>query len=116
VLRTHEVFPQSAVDLAGACGYWSVKDILAHLASYELVLTDVLSGFVGHDPTPYLDKFTGEGGATFSDDEVNWRKEMTLRQVLAEFEDAHQRAIALAETLPTTPYLFITLRGLYHRL
>ena len=34
VLQTLEGFPESAVETPGACGVWSVKDILAHLASY----------------------------------------------------------------------------------
>ena len=33
VLHTLEEFPEAAVDTPGACGVWSVKDILAHLAS-----------------------------------------------------------------------------------
>ncbi len=105
VLRTLQAFPASAVNMAGACGFWSVRDIIAHLASYELVLVDVFSTFAGSGPTPYLDKVTGKGGAAFNDAEVSRRQGMTLREVLTEFEDAHRRALALAEKVP--PDLFI---------
>ncbi len=105
VLQTLKAFPKSAVELSGACGFWSVKDIIAHLASYELALIEVFSTFVSGGPTPYLDKLTGEGGATFNDAEVSRRHGMALPEVLTEFEDAHRRALALAEKIP--PDLFI---------
>jgi hypothetical protein len=105
VLRTLEAFPASAVDLSGACGFWSVKDIIAHLASYELALIDVLSTFTGSGPTPYLDKVTGGGGQAFNDAEVSRRHGMTMREVLTEFEDAHRRALALAEKIPPAFFL-----------
>ncbi len=34
VIQTIDGFPESAWDTPGACGTWSVKDIIAHLASY----------------------------------------------------------------------------------
>src|SRR5579859_3428395 len=37
VLQTLAEFPEAAVEKSGACGAWSVKDIIAHLASYEEV-------------------------------------------------------------------------------
>lgn len=43
VLQTLEGFPEAAVETPGACGTWSVKDIIAHLASYEHALADMLS-------------------------------------------------------------------------
>src|SRR5579859_2619861 len=79
-------FPETALETPGACGVWSVKDIIAHLASYEQVLVDVLSTFGSHDATPYLNKFTEPGGQ-FNDTEVGLRKERTMREVLAEFND-----------------------------
>src|SRR5260370_35897890 len=62
VLQTIEGFPEAAWEEAGACGVWSVKDIIAHLASYEEVLEDVLSTFIGKHSAPYRDKFTQLGG------------------------------------------------------
>ncbi len=95
VLQTIEGFPEAAWEEAGACGVWSVKDIIAHLASYEEVLVDVLSGFVRRLPTPYLDKFTELGGQ-FNDTEVERRKGRTVREVLDEFNDAYAQVTSLA--------------------
>ena len=98
VLQTIDGFPESEWDTPGACGVWSVKDIIAHLASYEEVLVDILSGFVGRHPTPYLDKFTKLGGQ-FNDIEVESRKAKTIKEVLDEFNDAHAQVMSLAERI-----------------
>ena len=103
-LRTLEAFPESAVNLQGACGFWSVRDIVAHLASYELLLIDVLSTLGGNGPTPNLSKPTGADGQAFNDAEVSRRRGMTLREVRSEFEEAHRQAMTLAGKLP--PELF----------
>jgi hypothetical protein len=97
-LQAFNDFPESGWETPGACGTWSVKDIIAHLASYEEVLVDVLSGFVGKHPTPYLDKFTGLGGQ-FNDIEVERRKGKTMREVLDEFNDTHAQVMSLAERI-----------------
>ena len=105
VWQTLEAFPASAVGRPGACGIWSVKDILAHLTSYEVVLAEVLATFTGGGPTPYLSQMTGEGGQAFNDAEVTRRRDMTLDQVVAEFEEVHRQALALAQQIP--PELFV---------
>jgi hypothetical protein len=95
LLQTIDGFPDSKWETGGACGTWSVKDIIAHLASYEEVLVDVLSGFVAKRPTPYLDKYTGLGGQ-FNDLEVESRRTKTAREVLNELTDVHARVMELA--------------------
>ncbi len=98
VLQTIEGFPETAWEAPGACGIWSVKDIIAHLASYEEVLVDILSRFVGRHPTPYLDKFIELGGQ-FNDTEVERRKGKTAKEVLDEFNDAYAQVMSLAERI-----------------
>src|SRR5205807_6010348 len=88
VFQTLEGFPESAWETPGACGVWSVKDIIAHLASYEQVLVDILATFTNGGPTPALSTFIELGGQ-FNDSEVNRRKEKTMQEVLAEFNNAH---------------------------
>jgi ketosteroid isomerase-like protein len=98
VLHTLEEFPETAVDTPGACGVWSVKDILAHLASYEQVLVDVLSTFGSLQPTPYLNKFTEPAGQ-FNDTEVDVRKARTMQEILDEFNGAHAQVMSLAQEI-----------------
>ncbi len=67
----HQFLQQQVEDLppAGwvapdACGTWSVKDILAHLRSYEQVLAEILSQMTDPTaPTPRLDRMRADGEA-----------------------------------------------------
>jgi hypothetical protein len=97
-LQAIDGFPETAWKTPGACGVWSVKDIVAHLASYEEVLIDILSGFVGRYPTPSLEKFL-ELGSQFNDTEVERRKGRTVREILDEFNDVHAQVMSLAERI-----------------
>jgi hypothetical protein len=98
VLQTLDGFPESAWDTPGACGTWSVKDIIAHLASYELVLVDVLTTFRGSGPTPVLNRFLELGGQ-FNDDEVCSRKKKTIKEVLGEYNDTHAQVMSMVAQL-----------------
>lgn len=103
VFQTLEGFPESEWETPGACGVWSVKDIIAHLASYEHLLVDVLSTFVGGGPTPYLSKYTDPGG-NFNDSEVAARKGKSFKEVLGEFNDTHAQVISLAARIPVETF------------
>jgi uncharacterized damage-inducible protein DinB len=99
VMEAIDAFPESAWETPGACGVWSVKDILAHLASYEEVLVDILTTFTADSPTPALNTFI-ELGAQFNDIEVNKRREQTVQDVLAEFNDTHTQVMLLISKIP----------------
>jgi hypothetical protein len=100
VLQAINGFPEGAWETAGACGVWSVKDIIAHLASYEQVLVDVLTTFLDGGPTPALSAFI-EQGDRFNDIEVSRRKARTIQEVLAEFNDTHVQVMSLIVTIPS---------------
>src|SRR5947209_15980441 len=95
VFQAIDGFPEGEWETAGACGVWSVKDILAHLASYEEVLVNILSTFISKQATPYLDRYI-ELGVQFNDAEVEKRKRRTVREVLDEFNDAYAQVTSLA--------------------
>ena len=99
VQQTIDGFPPTAWETAGACGEWSVKDIIAHLASYEQVLVDILATFTAGGPTPTLNTFLEMGGK-FNDNEVNRRKEKTIQDVLSEFNDTHSQVMSLIANIP----------------
>ncbi len=103
VLQTIEGFPESAWETPGACGVWSVKDIIAHLTSYEHLLVDVLTTFVSSSPTPYLSKFTDPGG-NFNDPEVAARKGKSVKEVLGEFNNTHAQVMSLAARIPAETF------------
>jgi hypothetical protein len=78
----------------GVCGVWSVKDIIAHLASYEHVLADVLRATISSQPTPRLDEMLRAGRA-FNDDKVDATRDHSHDAVLADYEAAHAAVMAL---------------------
>jgi hypothetical protein len=54
VTRNLNGLPMEHWQTDGVCGWWGVKEIIAHLASFEHVLTDVLRSFLEGGPTPHL--------------------------------------------------------------
>ncbi len=100
VQQAIEGLPKEAWAKAGACGYWSIKDIIAHLASYELVLVDILTSLSGNGDTSMLDRFIAEG-SQFNDNEVEKRKHNSAQVVLAELNNAHAQVMSLIATIPS---------------
>jgi len=84
---------------AGVCGGWSVKDILAHLTSYELCQAEALAGFVQPGPTPTLDLLR-EQGSEFNQRQVDARKDLSPQDVLRAYEDAHARLMEAVSSMP----------------
>jgi len=86
----------------GVCGWWSTRDIIAHIASYERMLVEVLNSFLDGGPTPTL-MAMGSSPATFNDDEVNRRADMSVAEVLAEYNATHAEAMGcIAGIAPET--------------
>ncbi len=98
VLKTVEDLPQDAWSTGGVCGVWSTRDIIAHLASFEHVLVEILTSFLDGGDTPYLKAYTA--GPEFNDVEVNKRQHLTGVQVLAEYNDTQGETMTLAARIP----------------
>jgi DinB superfamily len=99
LLSTVAKIPDSEWDTPNVCGWWSTREIVAHLSSHEQVLVEVLSSFLTNDATPTLDRFKS-GPAEFNDREVEKRHLLTSEQVLAEYNEAHARTIELIKLIP----------------
>jgi hypothetical protein len=85
--------------IPGACGYWSVKDIMAHLASYEQLLVDIQQTFLGQTDTPTLDRYLADFEA-INDKEVNQRSDYNTAEVWTEYEMAHQKTLQIIAQIP----------------
>jgi hypothetical protein len=96
-------FPSGAVNRPGACGMWSVKDIVAHLASYELLLVDVLNAQLGETATPFLNQLFAQG-EQFNDSQVEARQSHSFEQVFGEYNAAHAQVMALAAKIPAATF------------
>jgi hypothetical protein len=99
VLGCIDGLPYDLWEIPGVCGAWSVKDILAHLASYELAAVGVFSGLLGEGSTPELDRLLTEGAA-FNDAQVAQRGGQSVAETLEEYSAAHERAAELLTRIP----------------
>jgi hypothetical protein len=94
LLSTIDGLTAEECGVGGVCGWWSVKDIIAHLASHELVLVDVFTSLLAGGPTPTLDVYLKDW-MSFNDAQVDLRKGKSYAQVLDEYQRAHAQVMAL---------------------
>ncbi len=90
MLQALDDLPDEEWDVPGVSGNWSVKDILAHLVSYEYLLIDVLNTVLGNSATSLLAHYI-EHRDTFNDEEVEKRRYDTAQHVLDEYNDISGR-------------------------
>ncbi len=92
--------PTRAWEQPRVCGAWTAKDVLAHLASYEAVLVELLSSWLGdRGPTPALDRFK-QFDQALNDREVEDRRRSTVTQIMDEFNTAHAQALDMIKRIP----------------
>ena len=99
IIQALDDLPDLEWDIPNVCGQWSVKEIVAHLASYEHVLVDVLKTFLGAEPTPYIYRFVNNI-QEFNDTEVKQRRYDTAQHVLDDYNDTQVETISLLEQIP----------------
>ena len=99
VIQAVDNLNEVAWDIPGACGEWSVKDTIAHLASYERVMIDVLNTFSGSKPTPYVFRWL-EQHDEFNKTEVEARRYNTAQHVENEYQDLQVQATSLLQLIP----------------
>ena len=92
--------PPEQWETPGVCGVWSVKNIVAHLTSFEAVLVDVLAHTGGGAHGPALARMLGLGD-DFNDREVDDRSGLSAQETLAEYVAYHERTMALVADIPT---------------
>lgn len=104
VLDTAKSIPEAEWNTPDVCGWWSTRQIFAHLAAYEILLVDVLGQVLGmNDPTPTLDLMIEVGPYVFNDQTVPTRDGMTLPEILAEYQQAYETvALLLSKISPET--------------
>ena len=83
LLKAIDGFPDGDWATPGVCGVWSAKDVIAHLASYELASGDVFAMVLGQRATPTLDLMLSQGTA-FNDGQVAQRASQTAAETLEE--------------------------------
>ncbi len=99
VMTAIKDLPDSAVHIPTVCGIWSTQAVMAHLASYETMLVEILSGLIDQCPTPTLDRYLG-ANPQFNDEQVALRQHLTYQAVLAEYQASQQAAIIALGQIP----------------
>jgi hypothetical protein len=89
-------------EVSGVCGVWSIKDIIAHLTSYEYLLKDVFGMFLHNGETDTLREF--QKGPNFNDEQVDQRKHLTFSDVLAEYNETQAVVMQLAAKIPAEKF------------
>lgn len=98
--RCLDGLPESEWETSGVCGVWSVKDIMAHLASHEHALVDILNTILGNEgETPYLNQLLEDYNG-FNDKLVEQYKSKSLAEVKADYQITYEKAVALAAQIP----------------
>ena len=103
VMRAIENLPDDDWLTPNVCGVWSVKEIIAHLASFERVLVEALRAARGEPLGRYLTDLTRDG-QLFNETQVAMRIGYSVAETLAEYEETHAETMALAATLPPSLY------------
>ena len=100
VLRVVEGLPSAEWATAGVCGWWSVREIIAHLTSFEHILSEALeiAGGARDGYGPIL-KAWFRNGQVFNDQQVADRAALSPEATLADYAAAHAQTITLAATL-----------------
>lgn len=100
VLDAINDFPDDGWEQPGACGTWTAKDIIAHLASFEAVLVDILRGMNDEETaTPALDSFITDY-ERFNEREVQARHHQSPQAILDEYSVYHADVLRLIQRLP----------------
>jgi uncharacterized damage-inducible protein DinB len=101
VIQSIEGVADSDWDIPGACGVWSVHQIIAHLSSFEHVLIEILQTLLEKNaPTPTMNLFFQEGSANFNDNQVALRQDQTVKETWNEYETAYQKSFELFKQIP----------------
>jgi hypothetical protein len=87
-------------DISGACGVWSMREIIAHLATFEIGLIEVCQLLLDENsPTPFLQQMRSYG-VEFNDYQVGLRSKQTPAESWQEYESNFEKCLALFNQIP----------------
>jgi len=112
VMGAVDGLPHDDWETPGVVGFWSVKNIVAHLASYEVVLEEVFCSLLEGKAIPTVERM-GADQEQFNTVEVGQRKALSPEETLVEYQQNYLRAMELAHRLPPESYGQIGLLSWY---
>lgn len=99
LLKAACAVPQTAWRETEVCGTWTIQDVLAHMASFEQVTVEALTGFLRAAPTPLIDQLVADN-LRFNEEQVAQRCHLPAQAILDEYDAAHATAQRLLEQIP----------------
>jgi hypothetical protein len=103
VLGTVDGLPYSDWETAGVVGFWSVKNIVDHLASFEIVLEELFRSLLEGKPMPTVARMSADQ-EQFNADEVGKRAGLSPEETFEAYKQAYRRVRELARRFPTEMY------------
>ncbi|MCC6805696.1 MAG: DUF664 domain-containing protein [Anaerolineae bacterium] len=100
VLHSIDGLTEAQCLVEGVCGWWSVRHIVAHLASHELVMNELLRQFLGEPQDTALFESFIQDPLAFNDIEVEKRRAASFADVVAEYTNAAAVTSELTARIP----------------
>jgi hypothetical protein len=117
--REWQAFLQSFADLpdstlleSGAVGWWSIRDVLAHIATWDEEALKNLPLILDNKPLPRYARYGGIDA--FNAREQEQKQGLSLEQVRQELAATHERLISFLKGCPESAY--VTGSRFLHRL
>ncbi len=100
VIQTVDNLPELEWDIPMSGEGWTVKDTIAHLASYERLLADMCHVVLKDStPTPTITQYIKQS-TEFNQTQVAARSNHTAQQVIDEFEEVQAEVTGLLASIP----------------
>jgi hypothetical protein len=97
--KSYTGLPDSELLKPGVTGEWSVRDILAHVTTWEEEALKHLPTILNGEKSPRYS--TTHGGINaFNTHMTEQKRSLTLAEVRREFDDIHRRLIRFIESVP----------------
>jgi hypothetical protein len=100
VLKALDGLPHDKWSEPGVVGYWSVKNIISHLASFEMFLIELLGALPQDGPMPTIERMAADP-QRFNDVEVDQKRaDQSPADAWGEYVTNWQTSMDLLEHIP----------------
>ena len=110
-LKSVEGLPESVLLEAGVCGEWSIRDLMAHVPTWEEETLRALPLIQKGKRTPKYSTLYG-GIDAFNALQHTRKKSLSLAQVKRDLKSTHKRLEAFLADLPETAFTYRLVRRL----
>jgi hypothetical protein len=102
-LKSFEGLPEEVFFEAGVCGEWSIRDIMAHVTTWEEEALKNLPLILERKRTPRYAALYG-GIDAFNSLQQDKKRNLSLSQIKKDLISTHQRLIAFLSDLPESAF------------